>query len=97
MSDLTLSLKGEYFDQIKAGTKTEEFRLYTEYWKKRLEGRTYDRIVLTRGYPKRDDIERRLVIPWQGYRMVSITHPHFGDWPVDVFAINVRHTGGDQP
>lgn len=91
MSDLTLSLKGEYFDQIKAGTKTEEFRLCTEYWKKRLEGRTYDRIVLTRGYPKRDDTERRLTLPWQGFRLTTITHPHFGDSPVDVFAIDVSH------
>jgi hypothetical protein len=91
MLTLTLALKGEYFDAIKAGTKLEEFRLVTPYWRRRLEGRTYDRIELTRGYPKRGDAARRLVLPWQGYRVTSITHPHFGAEPVVVFAINVQH------
>lgn len=89
MSTLHLPLKGEYFDQIKAGTKPEEFRLANDYWRKRLVGRTYDRIELTRGYPKRDDADRRLALPWRGYRLTTITHPHFGDQPVEVFAINV--------
>lgn len=91
MPTLTLALKGEYFDAIKAGTKTEEFRLLTQYWRRRLDGRTYDRIELTRGYPKRDDTARRLVLPWQGYRVITITHPHFGAEPVEVYAINVKH------
>lgn len=50
MRTLTLALKGEYFDAIKAGTKTEEFRQVTPYWRKRLEGQRYDSIELTRGY-----------------------------------------------
>ena len=54
---LTLALNGEYFDAIRDGSKAEEFRLRTDYWRKRLEGRSYDRIVLTRGYPARDDHE----------------------------------------
>lgn len=90
MSTLHLPLKGEYFDQIKAGTKPEEFRLANDYWRKRLVGRTYDCIELTRGYPKRDDTERRLVLPYRGYRQTTITHPHFGSEPVEVFAINVK-------
>ena len=49
---LHLPLKAVYFDQIRDGAKREEFRLVTPYWRKRLEGRTYDRIVLTLGYPK---------------------------------------------
>lgn len=89
MSTLTIPLKGEYFDQIKAGTKPEEYRLVTSYWRKRLEGRHYDRIVLTRGYPKTDDHERRLVKPWRGYIERTILHPHFGPEPVRVFAIRV--------
>jgi hypothetical protein len=88
-STLTLPLKGEYFDQIKAGTKPEEFRLVTPYWRRRLEGRTYDRIELTLGYPLRDDDARRLVLPWKGYRITTITHPHFGPDPVEVYAIDV--------
>lgn len=91
MRVLTLPLKGEYFDAIQAGTKPEEFRLVTPYWRQRLEGRTYDRIELTKGYPKRDDRSRRLTLPWQGYRVTTLTHPHFGSDPVEVFAINVQH------
>ena len=90
MSTLHLPMKGEYFDQIKAGTKPDEFRLANDYWRKRLVGRTYDLIELTRGYPKRGDAERRLVLPYRGYRLTTITHPHFGDQPVEVFAINVQ-------
>ncbi|EFW77550.1 MULTISPECIES: hypothetical protein [Pseudomonas] len=90
MATLTLALKGEYFDAIKAGNKPEEFRLRTPYWCKRLEGRIYDRIELTKGYPARGDETRRLSLPWNGYRVITITHPHFGAEPVEVFAINVK-------
>lgn len=92
MADLHLALKGEYFDAIKAGTKTEEYRLCTPYWQKRLASPfgIYDRIVLTRGYPRRDDADRRLVLPWQGYDIKTIKHPHFGPDPVTVYAIAVR-------
>ncbi len=89
--DLVLPLKREFFNAIKAGTKPEEFRLRNDYWRKRLEGKTFDRVVLTLGYPKRDDAERRIVLPWQGYRECQITHPLFGASPVDVYAINVTH------
>jgi len=87
--DLVLPLKAEYFNAIKAGTKPEEFRLRTPFWRKRLEGKTFDRVVLTLGYPSRDDTERRLVLPWRGLRETTITHPHFGPKPVEVYAINV--------
>lgn len=89
MSTLTLALNAIYFDQIKAGTKTEEFRLTTGYWSKRLVGRTYDRIILTKGYPAASDHERRLMLPWRGYSVKTITHPHFGPNPVEVFALKV--------
>jgi len=89
MAVLQLALNGVYFDQIKNGEKLEEYRLVTPYWIKRLEGRSYDRIVLTRGYPPRDDMERRLEMPWRGLRRMTITHPHFGPEPVEVFAIKV--------
>lgn len=86
---LTLPLNGVYFDQIKAGTKLEEYRLVTPFWSKRLVCRSYSRIVLTRGYAAADDAERRLERPWRGYMVKTITHPHFGPDPVEVFAINV--------
>lgn len=89
MTDLHLALKGEYFDQIKAGTKKEEYRQFTPYWCRRLEGRAYSNIVLTKGYPSRNDHERRLVRPWRGYTIKTIAHPHFGPDPVQVYAIKV--------
>lgn len=87
---LFLAVNGEYFDEIKAGTKPEEYRLCTPYWAKRLVGRSYTRIVITSGYPKRDDQSRRLEMPWAGYEIKSITHRHFGPDPVTVFAIKVQ-------
>jgi hypothetical protein len=87
---LTLPLKAEFFEAIKDGSKTEEFRLATDYWATRLVGRTYDRIVLTKGYPARDDHARRLERPWRGYESKSITHSFFGPKPVHVYAIKVN-------
>jgi len=90
MSDrLTIPLKGEYFDAIRDGTKPEEYRLCTPYWAKRLEGREYQTIVLTKGYPSAADATRRLVRPWRGFIRKTITHPHFGPDPVEVYAIAV--------
>lgn len=86
---LVLPIKAVYFDQIAAGTKPEEFRLCTPYWCKRLVGRTYDRITITKGYPAAGDTARRLSLPWRGYRVSTIQHEHFGPLPVEVFAINV--------
>lgn len=89
MRTLTIPLKGIYFDQIAAGIKPEEFRLVTPFWRRRLVGQDYDLIELTRGYPKRGDTSRRLVLPWKGYRITTICHPHFGPNHVEVFAIDV--------
>jgi hypothetical protein len=100
---LTIPINGVYFDQIKAGTKTEEYRLTTPFWSSRLMFKEYTHVTLTRGYPKADDHSRRLTLPWRGYVVKTITHPHFGPNPVEVFAINVSLTqdagaksGGDQ-
>lgn len=87
---LTLALKSEYYDEIEAGTKVYEYRLVTQFWMKRLFDKTYDEIVLTRGYPKKSDESRRLTRPWRGCEITRVTHPHFGPDTVDVFAIRVN-------
>jgi hypothetical protein len=89
MASLTLPLKAEYFDAIRDGSKLEEYRLVTPFWARRLEGRSYDYIVLTKGYPRLIDFSRRLKRPWRGFTVKTITHPHFGPAPVEVYAIDV--------
>lgn len=87
---LQLAVNSEYFNQMKSGVKTEEYRLFNDYWKKRLVGRNYDHLIITSGYPHKDDHERILKMRWNGYVVKTITHPHFGPDPVKVFAIKVE-------
>ena len=89
MNILYLALKRQYFEQIKSGEKVEEFRLVTPYWQKRL-AKKYDRIVLTLGYPSKNDQSRRIICDWDGYEIRTIIHPHFGLDPVKVFAISLK-------
>lgn len=91
MRTIVFPLKQEYFEDIVFGRKTEEFRRVNDYWTKRLVGKTYDKLVLTWGYPKADDLPKRLVLPWKGFVEKWIIHEHFGLLPVHVFAIDVRH------
>lgn len=86
---LHLNLKGEYFDQIASGAKSWEYRL-AEKWLSRLEGKSFDRILVKRGYPKSGDAERIIERPWRGFELHTISHPHFGDQPVVVCAIRVN-------
>ena len=90
MNLLHLNLKGEYFDQIASGEKVEEYRLYNDFWSKRLLFRKYDGIVIKRGYPKRGDMTRTLERVWRGCTIKEIKHPHFGPKTVTVFAIKVN-------
>ncbi|MGG7139837.1 ASCH domain-containing protein [Klebsiella aerogenes] len=91
MANLQLAVNGEYFDAMKRGEKTEEYRLVNSYWCRRILARKYDRLIITRGYPKRDDMSKRIDIPYDGYEIKMITHPHFGPEPVKVFAIKVNN------
>lgn len=89
MANLQLAVNGEYFDAMKRGDKVEEYRLVNPYWGNRIFGRDYDRLIITRGYPKRDDLSCRIDIPYDGYEIKTIRHKHFGSEPVKVFAIKV--------
>ncbi|WP_257192063.1 RNA-binding protein [Escherichia coli] len=84
---LHLNLKGEYFHAIRAGKKVEEYRLYNDYWRKRLEGREYTRLIIKWDYPSDDEKDRIIVLPYMGYEIKLIQHPLFGPDPVKVFAI----------
>lgn len=87
---LHLPVKGVYFYQIKDGTKKYEYRLQTNYWRKRLVSREYDEIHIKHGYPKIGDSSRVEIRPWLGFEEQTIKHDHFGAKPVSVFAITVN-------
>jgi hypothetical protein len=92
---LRLPLRREYFEQVAAGVKLEEYRLRSSaHWRRRLEGRAYDAIELTLGYPARGDEARILRRPWRGCTVKTITHPLFGDAPVEVYALDVSPAPG---
>lgn len=100
MAKLQLAVNGEYFDQMKSGEKVEEYRMVNPYWFRRLSHghnqqlpRRFDRLIITRGFPKRDEQSKRIDIPYNGYEVKVITHPHFGPDPVKVFAIRVNIDG----
>jgi len=91
MKILHLNLNGEYWDQIKARKKDFEYRLQTEFWKRRLVGRTYDAVCVKRGYPKKGDESKMIWKKWKGCKPISgFEHPHFGPGKHDVFAIDLR-------
>ena len=50
---LRLAVRKEYFEQIKAGIKKEEYREIKDYWIKRL-SKHYDQVWITLGYPKKN-------------------------------------------
>jgi len=45
MATLQLAVKGEYFDAVKLGEKTEEYRLVNAYWGNRIFNRWYDTLI----------------------------------------------------
>jgi hypothetical protein len=86
--DLILHLKHCYFEQVANGTKRREYRRVKPYWAKRLEGRTYDRVIICDGF-KPMGMHTTRTFAWNGYERTIITHPHFGPDPVEVFAIKL--------
>src|ERR1700751_1168388 len=84
---LRLAVKRECFEAIKSGEKTEEYRLYNDYWRNRMSKGPFDKIVITLGYPKKGDTERTLVFPWVGFDVKWINHKHFGTEDVQVYAL----------
>ena len=84
--DLIIRVKQKYFDQIVNDEKTEEYRLRKPYWIKRIEGKTFDRVVIVCGYIK-GGLESGIWFPWNGYNIKIIQHAEFGPVPVEVIAI----------
>lgn len=94
LKSLTLNVTSQWFNEAKAGTKTEEYRLANDYWTKRLFNKDgtpkqFKDIQYKLGYPSKDDKSRVMVFEWQGVEKKTIVHPHFDNVPVTVFAINI--------
>lgn len=91
-SILILNVKREYFEQIKRGEKTEEFRRVCNFWISRISYKkdTLTSVQIRCGYPKADDKKRILNFPWRGFDVRTISHPEFGANPVQVFAIKLE-------
>ena len=78
---LIFHLKKKWFDLIKEGTKTHEYRIYNEYWKKRIRKHlnldTYvyippnTDIVFALGYPKKDDKEKTIEAKMTKIRVID--------------------------
>ena len=47
---LHLTVKREWFNKIKSGEKTIEYREVKPHWKTRLGGMTFDKIIFVNGY-----------------------------------------------
>lgn len=92
MKTLRLNLKGCYFDAIRDGTKLTEYRSFDKWWHRLSWQGPWGDILLLRGYPKADDESRMLRRKWNGFKVETITHPHFGPDPVSVCAIDVSQS-----
>ena len=84
---LHLHVKTVYYNAIKSGEKVTENRLANAYWAKRLNGRSYDGVVVYDAY--RPGSKHRVEFPWRGFDQRTIVHPHFGPGPVVVYAIRL--------
>lgn len=90
MKILKLAVKEQYFNKIKQGIKTEEYRLVKKYWGKRLL-KEYDEVHITLGYPRKDEKDKILKFKWGGYEIKTIQHNEFGANPVKVYAIKLEN------
>lgn len=95
MKSLHLHVKTVYFDQIKSGEKTEEYRIQNQYWGTRLLDFKapygpiqFAKVIIYNAY--KAGLENRIEFPWRGWELKEITHPHFGNVPKLVYAIKLE-------
>lgn len=86
MAKLFMTIKREYFDEIKAGTKTEEYRLVKPHWINKLVGKEYTHIIFQNRY---STDAPRIEVEYLGYEIKNITHEFFGDEEISVFALKL--------
>ena len=84
---LHLHLRFEYFDAVAQGRKPKEYRDAAK-WQKRLDAKKYAWIRLYRGFEKVGS-DTVLDMPYRGYELETVVHPHFGSMAKLVCAIHV--------
>lgn len=85
MQTLHLILNKKYYEEIRSGKKTNEYRLVTSYWIKKLVNREYSHIIFQLGYSKKN----RITVEYLGYDLTTIKHEFFGNEDVSVFALKL--------
>jgi hypothetical protein len=63
---LHLNLRREWFAAVAERKKRIEYRDYTSYWRRRLEGRKYDFIQFRNGYATKAP---EMLVEYRGYRI----------------------------
>jgi hypothetical protein len=85
MKPLFIILKGEYFHQIAGGTKTEEYRIASDYWAKKIIDRQYSHIIFQLGYSA---TAPRMTVEYLGYKKKIIPSIVYNG-QVEVFALKL--------
>lgn len=84
---LHFHVKRKYWEQVRDGNKSEEYRKFDlKLLKRLLVG--YDLIHYHLGYPSKKQKERTLIFRWNGFVDKKITHELFGK-DAHVFAIDL--------
>jgi hypothetical protein len=86
---LTLRIKAIYWQQIDAGTKSEELRIANPRYIRQLLTRDYDVIHIWLGYPPATDTAKLLRFAWRGAKRIRRQADHFGPTPVDLIAVDL--------
>ena len=61
---LVLHVTQKYFDLIRSGRKTVEYREVKEYWQRRIEGKRFDAIVISVRQATKFTDPEWLIFPW---------------------------------
>jgi hypothetical protein len=90
--NLILHIKKKWFDQIRYGIKTEEYRELKPYWISRIIRKAAELrgIVIICGYPSENTVDNTMNLPWKGYEIKTILNEEFGDQPTKVIAIRLE-------
>ena len=71
MADLILNVTKYWFDKIKSGKKSVEYREVKPYWTNRL-NKNFDNVIIVKGYPKIRNDTNSIIFPWRGFIICNL-------------------------